>query len=349
MRAAKRCPLGPVMLDVEGLVLTPGECERLRHPLVGGVILFSRNYASRQQLSALTAEIRALRDPSLLITVDHEGGRVQRFRDGFTALPSMRVLGDMWPGDPEGARRLARQAGQVLAAELIRDGVDLSYAPVLDLDYGVSSVIGDRAFHRQPEVTIALAGALIDGMADSGMSCVGKHFPGHGFVEADSHVDTPRDPRDLEAILAEDVMPFRTLAPRLGGVMPAHVIYEKVAPEPAGFSAFWLGKVLRGMLAFKGVVFSDDLTMEAASVAGDIVARAKAASAAGCDVVLVCNRPDMAEELLSRWTVDVPPTLAERLGALHADRHAIDSPAAQASYGVAQAAMAALAGGTARA
>ncbi len=347
MTSAKRCPLGPVMLDVEGLALTPNERERLCHPLVGGVILFTRNYASRQQLSTLTAEIRALRKPALLITVDHEGGRVQRFRDGFTALPSMRVLGDLWQGDAERARRLARQTGQVLATELIRDGIDLSYAPVLDLDYGVSSVIGDRSFHRQPAVTIALAGALIDGMADCGMSCVGKHFPGHGFIEADSHVDMPRDSRDLESILAEDVMPFRMLAQRLGGVMPAHVIYERVAPEPAGFSPFWLDNVLRRMLAFNGIVFSDDLTMEAASVAGDIVARASAACEAGCDVVLVCNRPDLADELLVRWSVDVPPALNDRLRALHALRQAIASPAAQDAYAVARAAVAALSGGAA--
>lgn len=349
MMTARRVPLGPVMLDVGSLALTPGERRRLCHPLVGGVILFSRNYASRRQLSALTAEIHALREPALLVTVDQEGGRVQRFREGFTALPGMRVLGDIWQDDPEHARRLARQAGQVLATELIRDGIDLSYAPVLDLDYGVSRVIGDRAFHRQPEVTIALAGALIDGMAVSGMSCVGKHFPGHGFVEADSHVDMPRDPRDLDAILAEDVMPFRTLAQRLGGVMPAHVIYEKVAPEPAGFSPFWLGKVLRRMLAFKGIVFSDDLTMEAASVAGDIVARASAARDAGCDVVLVCNRPDLADELLSRWPVNVPAALNDRLCALHARRQTIESPAAQDAYAVAQAAVAALSGGAERA
>ena len=342
MMSAKRCPLGPVMLDVEGLALTDGERERLRHPLVGGVILFSRNYASRQQLAALTAEIRALRSPALLITVDHEGGRVQRFREGFTDVPSMGALGAMWQRDPEGARQMARQAGLVLATELIRDGVDLSYTPVLDLDYGESSVIGDRAFHRRPEVTAELAGALIDGLAGSGMSCVGKHFPGHGFVKADSHVDVPRDPRALETILAEDVMPFRSLAQRLGGVMPAHVIYETVAPEPAGFSRFWLGDVLRRMLAFKGIVFSDDLTMEAASVAGDIVARATAAWSAGCDVVLVCNRPDLVEELLSRWSVTVPQPLNERLCALHARRPAIDSPAAHDSYAVAQAAVAAL-------
>lgn len=336
-------PLGPVMLDVAGHALTEAERTRLCHPLVGGVILFARNYANPAQLAALTTEIRALRSPALLITVDHEGGRVQRFRTGFSAVPAMGVLGKAWSDDPARGCQLARDAGRVLASELIAHGVDLSYTPVLDLDYGVSRVIGDRAFHRDPEVTVLLATALIDGMADAGMGCVGKHFPGHGFVEADSHVDMPRDPRDFDAICADDMRPFRTLAGRLAGVMPAHVIYPAVDPRPAGFSPFWLQTVLRGQLGFAGVIFSDDLTMEAATEAGDIVARAEAARAAGCDMVLVCNRPDLAETVLSRWHPDVPAALSDRLCGLHArpgaDRVGVGSPA----YAQATAQLAALA------
>ena len=337
-------PLGPVMLDVAGHRLTDEERARLCHPLVGGVILFARNYADPAQLSALTAEIRALRSPALLITVDHEGGRVQRFRTGFTVLPAMGVLGRAWNADPDAARKLARDAGRVLASELIVHGVDLSYAPVLDLDYGVSRVIGDRAFHPDPEVTVALATALIDGMADAGMGCVGKHFPGHGFVEADSHVDMPRDERDLAAIEAQDMLPFRRLAGRLAGIMPAHIIYPAVDARPAGFSSFWLQTVLRGQLGFTGVIFSDDLTMEAATEAGDIVARAEAARAAGCDMVLVCNRPDLAETLLARWQPPVPAELTARLCALHARRTDDAVCVGSAAYEHARQQLAALAG-----
>ena len=342
----RHSPLGPVMLDVAGLSLTDAERTRLAHPLVGGVILFARNFESCAQLAALTAEIRAVRTPALLITVDQEGGRVQRFRHGFCALPAMRTLGAMWDRDPETARALARQTGLVLATELVAHGVDLSYTPVLDLDYGVSRAIGDRAFHRDPAVTVALAGALIDGLADGGMQCVGKHFPGHGFVEADSHVDMPRDSRDFDAIWAEDIAPFRALVPRLGGVMPAHVIYDKVAPEPAGFSPFWLGDVLRARLGFGGVVFSDDLTMEAATAAGDIVARAQAAVAAGCDMALVCNRPDLAEALLARWQPAIPATLSARLAGLRAVAPDATDVAARKAYAAGCKTLAALADST---
>lgn len=293
-------PPGPVMLDVAGHELTAEEREVLQHPLVGGVILFARNHAEPQQLRALTGAIRAVR-LELVISVDHEGGRVQRFREGFTRLPAMRRLGEAWAADAAIGRACARNAGFVLAAELRAHGVDLSYAPVLDLDYGVSGVIGDRAFHRDPDVVAELAGELIAGLAEAGLAAVGKHFPGHGAVEADSHVAIPVDGRDFEAVWAEDVAPFRLLASRLGGVMPAHVIFDRIDARPAGFSPFWLQDVLRGRLGFQGVIFSDDLTMEGASVAGGIVARATAAHDAGCDVVLVCNRPDMAIELLDGW------------------------------------------------
>jgi len=316
MRSPTQLPLGPVMLDVEGLVLTDVERERLRHPLVGGVILFSRNYESPEQLAALTRDIAAQRAPALLITVDHEGGRVQRFRDGFCRLPTMRALGELWDQDRSLALVRARDTGWVLAGELVQQGVELSYTPVLDLDYGVSRVIGDRAFHRDPEAVVTLASALIDGLADAGMACVGKHFPGHGFVEADSHVDTPRDSRPFEAIWAADIHPFRQLAARLAGIMPAHVIYDAVDSRPAGFSQFWLQDVLRGRLGYQGIIFSDDLTMEAATEAGDIVSRAAAAHAAGCDMVLVCNRPDLNEQLLAQWQVKPDPALMKRLESL---------------------------------
>ncbi len=301
-------PLGPVICDVAGLSLTEDECERLCHPLVGGVILFSRNYSDPAQLAALTAHIHALRVPRLPITVDHEGGRVQRFRDGFTRLPPMGALGVVWKEDVDKALMLARTTGYVLAAELLAHGVDLSFTPVLDLDYGRSKVIGDRGFAGEPESVAALAEALIDGLADAGMGAVGKHFPGHGWAQADSHVAMPKDERDFDAIWANDIAPYRHgLLRKLVGVMPAHVIYPQVDPNPAGFSPFWLQDVLRERLGFSGVIFSDDLTMHGATGVGGIVARAKAAHAAGCDMLLVCNRPDLADELLANWK----PALAD--------------------------------------
>ncbi|MBS0347303.1 MAG: beta-N-acetylhexosaminidase [Proteobacteria bacterium] len=303
------------MLDVVGHEVTAEEREVLQHPLVGGVILFARNYAEPEQLRALTAAIRAVR-PGLVISVDHEGGRVQRFREGFTRLPAMRRFGGLWDSDPAAARAAARQAGLVLAAELRAHDVDLSYAPVLDLDYGVSTVIGDRAFHRQPEVATELARAVVGGLAAAGMKAVGKHFPGHGAVEADSHVAIPVDERSFDAVWAEDVRPFLHLAGELGGVMPAHVIYRNIDARPAGFSPFWLQDVLRQRVGFGGVIFSDDLTMEGASVAGDIVARAEAAHGAGCDMVLVCNRPELAVRLLDAWRPVVAVDSAARIAAL---------------------------------
>lgn len=300
-------PLGPVMLDVAGCTLTDEERVRLCHPLVGGVILFARNFSNSRQLAALTAQIHALRERPLIIAVDHEGGRVQRFRnDGFTRIPSMRCLGRLWEKDHVVALESSRAAGYVLAAELLAHGVDLSFTPVLDLDYGCSRVVGDRAFHRDPQVVAALAQSLVSGMAEGGMGCVGKHFPGHGFAEADSHVEIPVDERDFNAIWADDIAPYRDrLGSRLSGVMPAHVIYRRVDANPAGFSSFWLQDVLRTRVGFQGVIFSDDLTMEGAAVAGDILARARAAHTAGCDMVLVCNRPDLAADLLDRWTPEI--------------------------------------------
>jgi beta-N-acetylhexosaminidase len=308
-------PRGPLVVDVAGTVMTPAEEARLLHPLVGGVILFARNFTTRKQLVALTKRIHGLRTPRLLIAVDHEGGRVQRFRsDGFTTLPSMRALGTEWSKAPMDAMRMATDVGYVLGAELRACGVDLSFTPVLDLDFGVSSVIGDRAFDGDPRVVAMLARALSQGLAQAGMGACGKHFPGHGAVVADSHHAVPRDTRSLKKILAHDAAPYQWLGDQvIPSVMPAHVIYTKVDPMPAGFSAKWIKEILRQQLRYDGVVFSDDLTMEGAAVAGDILARARAALNAGCDMALVCNRPDLADDLLSRLSWKSPRQSLERI------------------------------------
>jgi len=293
--------LGPVMLDVAGLRVAPEEKEILRHPSVGGVILFARNFESPRQLLALTTEIRALRRPELLIAVDHEGGRVQRFQEGFTRIPPMRLLGERWDADAVEARTLAEATGYVVAVELRAHGVDFSFAPVLDVDFGSSSIIGDRAFSDEPAVIAALAGAFVAGSTAGGAASVGKHFPGHGYVKADSHVDVPVDERSLDEIEAADLLPYRELIEQgLSGIMPAHVIYPKVDKRPAGFSPVWLKDLLRDRLGFEGMIFSDDLSMEGASVAGGVVRRAEAALAAGCDVILVCNAPQAAAEVLDK-------------------------------------------------
>ena len=292
--------LGPVMVDVAGLTLTDDEADFLREPLVGGVILFSRNYQSPAQLRELTLAIRKLRQPELLIAVDHEGGRVQRFREGFTSIPPMRQVGELHERDSALGVALARAVGVIIGTELLAHGVDFSFTPVLDVDYGVSDVIGNRAFSKDPHVISTLAGSVCDGLAISGSASVGKHFPGHGFVSADSHVEIPRDDREYEAIEQADLEPYRRLgAAQLGGVMPAHVIYSRIDDQPAGFSRFWLLDVLRERMAFKGLIFSDDLSMEGATVAGDIVDRGLAALGAGCDMVLVCNAPDEARKLVA--------------------------------------------------
>src|SRR5574343_982054 len=311
---AIKLPLGPTMIDVAGLTLTDEERQRLCHPLVGGVILFTRNYANPEQLVALTDDIRALRDPALIIAVDHEGGRVQRFRDGFTRLPAMRTLGEHYAQDAQQGLSLAEDVGLVLATELQAHGVDLSFTPVLDLDYGGSRVIGDRSFGRDPGVVAALAAALQRGLRCGGLAAVGKHFPGHGFAEADSHVEIPVDERSFDEIWADDIAPYRDLV--LEGVMPAHVNYPQVDASPAGFSRVWLQDILRQRLGFGGVIFSDDLTMEGATVVGGIVQRAEAAWQAGCDMVLVCNRPDLADELLANWTPSVPLEVSGRIAGL---------------------------------
>ena len=307
--------LGPVMVDVGGLELTPDDIERLQHPQVGGAILFARNFAAPLQLIQLTHSIRELRTPSLLIAVDHEGGRVQRFRHGFTAIPPMRELGKLWGRDPAQAIAAARGCGFVIGSELQAHGVDFSFAPVLDVDYGESGVIGDRALHSDPHAIAVLAEALQAGLNAAGMMSVGKHFPGHGYVRADSHLEVPVDDRTLAEITAKDLLPFQRMARSgMGAVMPAHVIYPKVDSKPAGFSSIWLQKILREKLGFQGIIFSDDLMMEGASTAGGVVARANAALNAGCDMALLCNDPRAADSLLEGLERrPIQPTLARRL------------------------------------
>jgi len=298
---------GPVTLDVVGLELNAQDRRRIQDPLTGGVILFGRNFANRKQLTKLAGDIKKLR-PDVLISIDHEGGRVQRAKqDGFTHLPAMRKLGELWSAKNTSkhaaqsaalAMAAATACGYVLGTELRACGVDFSFTPVLDLDFGRSGVIGDRSFSRDPQIVFALAKSLNDGLRMAGMANCGKHFPGHGWAEADSHVAIPVDERSLQDILNDDAKPYEWLDLSLAAVMPAHVIYPQVDSMPAGFSKIWLHSVLRQELGFEGVIFSDDLSMEGASVAGSVVKGAELALEAGCDAVLICNRPDLADQLL---------------------------------------------------
>lgn len=315
---AKSIPLGPVVIDVLGKDLSDDDRRRLLHPLTGGVILFTRNFESSEQVQRLTAEIRALREPGLVVSVDHEGGRVQRFRKDFTVLPPMRTLGVAWDEDRKQAKHLAHELGYVLAAELRAHGVDLSFTPVLDVDHGNSSIIGDRAFHSDAEAVAELATALMLGLKEAGMGAVGKHFPGHGHVRADSHLELPIDERPFADLQASDLVPFaRLIRAGLPAIMPAHVVYTSVDERPAGFSPVWLKRILREELRFDGLIFSDDLSMAGARTVGGIVERVEAALSAGCDMVLVCNDPSAVDTLYGGFTYAMPAVGLARLARLH--------------------------------
>ena len=298
--------LCPVMLDVAGLTLTPHEKDIINHPNTGAVILFARNYSGPGQVAQLIKEIRAARQGHILIAVDQEGGRVQRFQNGFTRLPPACCYAD--------APELAETAGWLMAAELLAVGVDFSFAPVLDVDCGISQVIGNRSFSTECERATALASQFRKGMNAAGMAATGKHFPGHGGVAADSHLALPVDERDLATLRVKDLLPFKALIEEgLEAIMPAHVIYKAIDPNPAGFSSFWIQQVLRKELGFNGVVFSDDLSMEGAAVAGGYPERARLAQDAGCDMLLVCNNPVAAEAVLESLPVKNNPLREQRL------------------------------------
>ena len=310
--------LGPVMLDVAGLSLTDEDRKRLAHQQVGGVILFSRNYESPEQLKALVDEIHAIRTPRLVVAVDQEGGRVQRFRDQFQDLPAIGKLGELYDQDQGKAIVCSETFGWIMTSELLYYGIDLSFAPVLDLGNPISSVIGDRAFHHQPEQVSRLANAWIRGMSEAGMEAVGKHFPGHGSVEGDSHHVMPFDRRDFNDIEQLDMVPFRrVINTHLTGIMMAHVVYEQVDSFSAGFSKIWIESVLRQQLGFEGVVFSDCLTMSGAATVGGYPERAKCSLEAGCDILLVCNNSEGADEVLESLRDYNHPTSQIRMIRLH--------------------------------
>jgi len=306
--------IGPVMLDIEGLTLAPHEHDKLKHPNTGAVILFARNYQDPKQVTELIDSIRATRPGPLLIAVDQEGGRVQRFQNGFTRLPPAASYAR--------APDLAEPAGWLMAAELLAVGVDFSFAPVLDIDCGVSQIIGDRSFATEAMLATQLSSSFRKGMKSAGMAATGKHFPGHGAIALDSHVTLPIDERDLESLLNKDLIPFKQLITEgLEAVMPAHVLYPNIDPNPAGFSSFWIQTILRKELKFKGVVFSDDLSMEGAAFAGDFPERARRAQLAGCDMLLVCNNPLAAEQVLESLPVTNDPVRTQRLMRMQGHRH----------------------------
>ena len=307
------------MLDVQGFELSDSERQTLLHPLVGSVIMFARNYQSRQQMADLIASIKSLRTPELLIAVDQEGGRVQRFQDEFTRLPAAEHFGKRWQQDKQRAPIEAYESARTMASELIAIGVDFSFAPVFDVTSEDSDVIGDRCFHSDPKIASELLGAYMDGMRSAGMVTIAKHFPGHGGVSGDSHHCLPCDQRELKAIQEHDLLPYKEHAQDIQGVMTAHVLFEQCDSQIPTYSSFWLKSVLREQIGFEGVVFSDDLTMQGAvDIESSIVARAELAIAGGCDMVLVCNRPDLAEELLAGLNFEPSEQLSSRLTRLSA-------------------------------
>ena len=313
--------LGPLMVDLEGIAISETEKNLLLKPEVGGVILFTRNFESVEQLISLVDEIHQLRTPKLLVAVDHEGGRVQRFHEGFSRIPAAAIYARVAKNDLEKSRQLAENAGWLMAVELRACGIDFSFAPVLDLAHGLSGVIGDRAFHSKPTTVATLAYAFMHGMNKAGMQAVGKHFPGHGGVVEDSHVAMPVDHRELDELLHSDIVPFKSMIEnKLAAIMPAHVIYDKVDDKPAGYSSFWIENILRQRFGFQGAIFSDDLSMEAAGIVGGFGERADAALKAGCDMALVCNHLDGAIEAAEYIKGYTNPTSQLRLVRMHGEK-----------------------------
>lgn len=321
LAAAKLMPLGPVMVDVDGFSLSESEVQRLLHPSVGAVILFARNYQNAAQVSKLVAQIKSLRAPQLLVAVDQEGGRVQRFQEGFTRLPAAAHFGDLWQQDKHTAPMQAFKSAFTMASELIAVGVDFSFAPVFDVTSKGSQVIGDRCFHTDPHAAAELLGAYIDGMHAAGMVAVAKHFPGHGGVSGDSHHCLPQDGRTIDEIRAHDLLPYTELVDEIQGVMTAHVLFDQCCDDIPTYSSFWLQTMLREEVGFDGVIFSDDLTMQGAIDATEqssIVESAQRAIYAGCDMVLVCNKPDLADELLDGLVFEPNQVLSGKLAQLSA-------------------------------
>jgi beta-N-acetylhexosaminidase len=311
---ATKIALGPIMTSIDGPELSAEDRDVLSHPLVGGVVYFGKNFTDNAQLTELSRQIKALRSPELVIAVDHEGGRVQRFHgDGFTEIPPMRSLGDLWTTHPPSARARAFEIGFTIGHELGEVGIDFSFAPVLDLDYGESAVIGHRAFHRDPGAAAALATAVVQGLRAEGMASVGKHFPGHGFVKGDTHWERPEDLRSFAEVEAADLIPFRELvAAGVDGIMAAHLVFPNIDPQLASFSPYWLQEVLRHKLHFRGVIFTDDTSMVAAQAVGDFASRAEVSTQAGADIVLVCNdRPGLLD-LLDKWKPTPESSLARK-------------------------------------